>query len=322
MTFLYGGFTLIVEPNLTNLVIALILGSITNFFFATYHVVNHFGWNSLIPAFNKKQTKWILVTAFPFALAAAFVKIYSYIDSIFLSKMLGEYDVGIYAIAYKFTYAFQFLPMAFGAALYPNLSALSEKEGSQMGPLMRKAFLYMALLSAPIVCGIIGVAPELVLLTTEEFASAGIVLQMLVLVLIPIFLDFPIGTLLNATGRQTTKATIYGITMLINVIFNLLLIPKYFVMGAAYAALISFSALFIMGAFYVPKIIEGFSWWKTAKEILPIYASAVCMLLCVFWLKPILGWQLVMPIGAMIYTSLILLSGVISIQDLKQWRKI
>ena len=51
---------------------------------------------------------------------------------------------------------------------------------------------YMAILSAPIVFGLCAIAPEAILLAGDGYAGiATAVLQVLVFVLIPIFLDFP-----------------------------------------------------------------------------------------------------------------------------------
>ena len=59
--------------------------------------------------------------SWPFALAAIFVKIYSTTDALLLEFYLGESAVGMYSIAYKLTYAFQFFPMAFVAAAVSNI---------------------------------------------------------------------------------------------------------------------------------------------------------------------------------------------------------
>ena len=64
----------------------------------------------------------MIAFALPFALAGIFTKVYSYIDTVLLSSFLGSKAVGYYSIPSKITFAFQFIPMAFSAALFPAMS--------------------------------------------------------------------------------------------------------------------------------------------------------------------------------------------------------
>ena len=127
-TAILGGLVLVFAPSLPLLVVALIAGSSVNLLVSSHRVARRVGWKTLIPRWSARDAKTIMRMAFPFALAAIFVKVYSYIDSIFISKFLDTTAVGLYAIAYKFTYAFQFLPLAFVAALYPGMSAVAGKD--------------------------------------------------------------------------------------------------------------------------------------------------------------------------------------------------
>ncbi|NQV90251.1 flippase [Candidatus Uhrbacteria bacterium] len=313
VTALMGGIVLWIYPSLPLLVFALIAGSLMNVLIAGAMVARRVGWKAFIPVWSKRQTFWILKTAFPFALAAIFVKVYSYVDSIFISKLLDITAVGLYSIAYKFTYAFQFLPLAFIAALYPGMSAVVGKDESALLRVFMRSMWYMAILSAPIVFGIFAISQEAVLLAGEGYIEAGVVLQVLIFVLIPIFLDFPIGALLNASGRQTTKTTIMGLTMVINIIANAILIPSIGILGAAYAALISFIFMFSVGLFFVRSVLPSFSYQELMSTVAPIYLSGGLMLLFVLLLKPFIGWILVIPVGGIVY-----LGGLIATRSVKK----
>jgi O-antigen/teichoic acid export membrane protein len=87
-----------------------------------------------IPQFNKNYLFDLALIGWPFTLAAIFARIYSFADSIILSKLAGDTVVGWYSIAYKITFAFQFVPLALTAALYPKLSQyLDAHEGDFLG---------------------------------------------------------------------------------------------------------------------------------------------------------------------------------------------
>ncbi|HAU66095.1 MAG: Membrane protein involved in the export of O-antigen and teichoic acid [Candidatus Uhrbacteria bacterium GW2011_GWF2_39_13] len=314
-TALFGGFILWFYPSLPLLIIALVLGSFVNLIVSLMYVGKRIGWNVLIPSLNKNDLILILKTAFPFALGALFVKVYSYIDTIFISKFLDAASLGFYAIAYKFTYAFQFLPMAFVAALYPGMSALVDKDPDALEAVLHRSMWYVALISAPIVFGLYAIASEVVQLAGPEYLSATIVLQVLIFVLIPLFLDFPIGSLLNASNRQSIKTAIMGGTMLINVILNAVLIPRIGILGAAYASLFSFLFMFLAGFYFIRRVIPAFSYWRLLKTLLPIYVSGIVMLMTVLVLKPILGWLFIIPVGGIVYLSFLLFLGVFTQSD-------
>lgn len=315
-TAILGGLVLVFAPSLPLLVVALIAGSSVNLLVSSHRVARRVGWKTLIPRWSARDAKTIMRMAFPFALAAIFVKVYSYIDSIFISKFLDTTAVGLYAIAYKFTYAFQFLPLAFVAALYPGMSAVAGKDDVALNRILLRSMWYMAILSAPIVFGLYAIAPEAILLAGDGYAGATAVLQALVFVLIPIFLDFPIGALLNASGKQTTKTAIMGVTMVINIVLNAVLIPQVGILGAGWAALASFVFMFAAGLFYIPKVIPTFSFMHLLRTILPIYLVGLIMLVVVIILKPLVGWIPVVLIGGVVYLIGLLLTGSFKLSDL------
>ncbi len=317
-----GGFVLLTSQSLYGLVIALIAGSTFNLLLSGSRVIQTFGPGALLPKADKEFAHVLLKTALPFALAAIFVKVYSYVDSIIIKEVLTPTDLGLYAIAYKFTYAFQFLPLAFIAALYPALSEQIYRNREEALKTFHKAMWYMMLLVTPIVLGLYVIADEVILLAGEEYALAIPVFQMLIFVLFPIFLDFPIGSLLNAANRQTTKTTILGITMVVNIGLNLLFVPKFGIMGAAYAALISFSFLFILGVYFVPKVLPKIPIIHMGKMIGKILVSGIVMYFIVSFLKPIVGWIASVPIGALVYVGMLLITRSVHKEDIVSFKKI
>ncbi len=316
-TAIVGGLVLFFAPSLPLLIVALMAGSFINLAVAASRVAKRLGWSTLIPHWSSQDARLILTMAFPFALAAIFVKVYSYVDSIFISKILDTTAVGLYAIAYKFTYAFQFLPLAFIAALYPGMSAVAGKDEVALERVLLKSLWYMAVLSSPIVFGLYAVAPEAISLAGEGYEQATVVLQALVFVLIPIFLDFPIGALLNACGKQTTKTAIMGVTMVINIVLNAILIPQVGILGAAYAALASFVFMFAAGLFYIPSVLPSFSFGRLLRTIAPMYLVGSIMLAVVLALKPVIGWIPVVLVGGIVYLVGLVLTGSLKLTDLR-----
>lgn len=260
MTLAVGAGVLLSEPSLPGLIVALMAGSLFNVIYAAVQVARVLGKTALVPSFDGVHARALLKESWPFLLAGLFVKAYGSIDVQFLNVFLGEAAVGLYSVAYKYTYAFQFLPLAFVAALYPGMSARVGKDPEGLERLFDRALWYMLLLSVPLACGLWAISPHAVALVGSAYADAAPILAVLGFALIPSFLDFPLGSLLNASGRQRTKTAIFGVTMVINGVLNVLLIPPFGMMGAVWASLISLSALVVMGALAVKQLMPQFHW--------------------------------------------------------------
>ncbi len=231
------------------LAVALLLGSSWNVVWSLWQL-KRFDLRPLRP--QRIDFITLAKEGWPFALAGIAVKVYSYIDSSFLQRFYGSGEVGLYAVAYKLTYALQFLPLTFTAALYPALaSAFAKGEEEDIRRTFVGSLRLMAAVSFPLAAGLSALAPRLIpLLYGKDFLGAIPALQALPWVLIPIFLDFPVGSLLNATHRAHLKTTAMVATMFLNALLNAILVPRYASLGACMSALIGFWMLYLIGAYF------------------------------------------------------------------------
>lgn len=243
--------------NVQALVFALLCGSVWNLAWAWVHV-RKLDWRR--DDWSRADLLAMMHLAIPFALAGIFVKIYSYVDTLFLEAYWPKAEVGHYAVAYKLTYAFQFLPLTFVAALYPGLSAMYAKgDKVALQRALHGSLRLMMLISVPIAVGLSAFCDLIPVLFGSSYRAAVPVLHVLSWVLIPIFWDFPIGSLLNATHRARLKTASMGIAMVVNVIANAVLVPRYGAVGASYAAVISFVLLGLIGLYLARRDI-GIPW--------------------------------------------------------------
>lgn len=319
-TAIVGGFILWLQPSLMLLIFALVVGSFFNVVLSGVVLFKRFGAQSFVPKWDVIFAKALMRMALPFALAAIFVKVYSYVDTLLISKWIDTTAVGLYGLAYKFTYAFQFLPLAFTAALYPSFSASLVHDKKNLPKLFHRALWYMMLLSTPITLGIWLIAEPLVLLAGEAYQAAAPVLSLLVFVLIPIFLDFPVGSLLNASNKQATKTAIMGATMVINLVLNAILIPIIGILGAAIAALVSFIFMLLVGLFFIVKYIPDISFAPIIRDVSLIASCGFFMVVVGKLLLPFISWIAVIPLCGLVYFATLLSVHVLTIEDLKQFK--
>ncbi len=241
--------------------------------------------------------------ALPFGLAGMAVKVYSYIDSLFIKQFYGTSEVGLYAVAYKLTYALQFVPLTFTAALYPALAAAyARQEHDDIHKTFVGSLRLMACIGFPLSAGLSALAPRIIpLLYSHEYLGSIPAFQVLPWVLLPIFMDFPVGALLNATHRAHLKTAAMIGTMFINISMNAILVPRMGSVGAAWAGVISFWSLYLIGLFLTASSAGGarvfvslslraliaavFSWyaWHIALGYIPfVLAAAFGVAMAVF----------------------------------------
>ncbi len=250
--------SLLLPHNVYALIGALLCGSIWNVAWSTWQLRKlnlRLDTDVVIP------WRELMRLALPFALAGIFVKVYSYVDTLMLKEFRTTLEIGQYAVAYKVTYAFQFLPLTFVAALYPGLSsAHASKDHEALRRVFQGSLRLMMLTSVPVAVCLSVFSRWIPWIYGSSFVGSVQPLAILSWVLIPIFLDFPIGSLLNATRRAGLKTTSMGVAMVVNALANLALVPVLGPVGAAWSGLISFSLLCVLGFWFVRRDLD-WSWF-------------------------------------------------------------
>jgi O-antigen/teichoic acid export membrane protein len=316
ITMVIGVIALKMHAPLWVLVVALIAGSAWNAL-SSWWVVTHKLKIRVRPTWDRAFAISLLRIAFPFALAGLFVKVYTSADAVLLTHFHGETAAGLYSVPYKLTFAFQFVPMAFTAAFYPAMSRAFASDKQALGDLLYRALWSLMLIVAPIVAGIAVLAPDLVLFVYgKEYLPSVIAVETLILALVPIFLDFPIGSLLNASDRQMTQTKLMGLATIVSLALNLALIPEYGLVGVVIASIVSHVVLIVGGFIAIGRFLT----WPKAKFIgaaVRTTAAAGVMAGVVVLAKPYLPLPLSVLLGALAYPAAAFALGAVSLADLR-----
>ncbi len=301
------------------LILAFTIASAVNFLFAFVMMKKHYAVR-LIPSFDPEIARLLIRIAIPFALAGLFARVYSYVDSLLLERFLDVRAVGWYSVAYKITYAFQFIPLALVAALYPQLSKYYKENKERLAYIFERGLVYLALAAFPIAFGIAVLARDIILsIFTVAYEPSIMPLQILVISLIFSFIGFPIGACLNACDRQATQTKIVGAVMVVNVLLNILFIPIWGPSGAAVAALIGNILLTVIGYLYIPSI-AAISHRYIFKNIGLIALSAAVMAAVVFAVHSSVSYSISIIIGAFVYAAMVIATKVLRPSQLVELR--
>lgn len=268
------------------------------------------------PVFNKKLAKTILIISIPFGLYIVFNRVFMHLDSVLLSLLAGERYVGLYQVPFKIIFALQFLPMAFVASFYPAMSFYWANDKKQLARSFERAVIYLIIISLPISAGVIAIANKIMLVFRSDFNDAVLPLQIIIAALIFIFINFPIGSFLNACDKQKQNTVNMGIVLIASVSLNLILIPKFQAVGASITVLAANSLMTALGAYWVLKTIS-FDYKKVLLVFLKTLLAATLMASLVFFLKETVNFFIVVAIGGVVYAALLFLFGAVTVRDMK-----
>ena len=265
--------------------------------------------------FQKEFVKNIIKISWPFALFAIFQRLYLYLDSVMIGALANYHQLGVYQIAFKIIFALQFLPMAFTASLYPAMSSywLSNKE--QLVKSFERAMNYLIIISLPIIGGVIALDDKIVDLF-KAGDEAIWPLRISILALFFIFVNFPIGSLLNACDRQRKNLLFMAIITSVSVTANFLLIPRFQAIGASITVLFTNAIMFVLGILEARKII-AYSPRKNLTTLGKALWAAAVMGTIVYYGKNYLPIIAATVLGGTLYFIFLYLVGGFTKQDIK-----
>jgi len=238
-------------------------------------------------------------------------------DALIISVMLGERHLGYYAAAQTILLAFNLMPAAIRAALYPLMSRYYREAPDKLALLYDKANKYIAALVLPLAAGLTLLAgPVIDLVYGPNFAPAIAPLQITIWTIVFLFLVEPHARMLLIHNKQRQAARMMALTTALNIILNLLLIPALGINGAAIARLASSLALYLSFYAYCHFIIIPSKQPFSSGVILATFLMALVVL-------PLRGFFLAIPIaaGIAVYLGVAWLLGVMPSQDLVYWRE-
>lgn len=187
----------------------------------------------------------------PLTLMLVFNAIYFRVDMIILATIKSSTDVAIYDIAYKFFDFLVALPLFLSNALYPALLEHQKNNRITSQSIRKLAFVFF-LLAIPVVVFIWIFAPFIRLIKIE-FLPAMWPLRILSLSLPIFFVTSILQWILITKKQQKILAYIYFLSTIVNVILNLILIPRYSYLASATITGLSEAGVLIMLWFIVLK---------------------------------------------------------------------
>jgi PST family polysaccharide transporter len=183
--------------------------------------------------------------ALPLWLATLFSLLYFKGDVVILKAFAGNAEVGAYSAAYKIFEGLMIVPSVVLAATFPPLArAQGDAERQRRWEVALAALLLT--LGMAVAFGVYFTSDRAVaLIYGAGFVRAGPSLRVLALALPILFLNYGLTHFLIARDLERRNLLFAGLMLVVNVIANLLLIPRFAGPGAAGATLVTEVALTI-----------------------------------------------------------------------------
>ncbi|MFH1454828.1 MAG: flippase [bacterium] len=192
--------------------------------------------------FNKDIAKKLLLDSWPLIFTSAFVLIYSRIDQIFIKNMMGAHSVGIYDSAVRIAEVWYFIPGIIVGSLFPAIINAKKTSEALYYARLKKLSLTLLILGVIIALPVTIFAPFIMnIIYGHAFVEGTIILQIYVWACIGTFLGILTDNYLITENYKNILIFRSLIPMITNIILNIIWIPKYGIVGSAYATLISYS---------------------------------------------------------------------------------
>lgn len=240
-------------------------------------------------------------------------------DAFLISLLLTETDLGFYTAALTITLAISMLSFAVRAAIYPLMARYNREAPDKLTVLHEKATLYLIVLALPVATGVALLAEPIIrLVYGDAFLPAVPVLQVSVWAAVFILVNVPNARLLLVHNRQQAASAITGLSMGVNVVANLLLIPVLGIVGSAVARVISSGVFFFTIYGYVQRRIGPSRFWS----LLPRPVLATGIMAAAVW--PARDLPLLIPImlGIAVYLLAAYVLQVVPRQDIAYWQQL
>jgi len=192
--------------------------------------------------FDKKLAVSLLKDSWPLILSGLVVSVYMKVDQVMIKNMLNSEEVGYYAAAVKLSEAWYFIPVALTNSLFPAIVNAKKVSKEFYNNRMQKLYDILAWMAIAIAVPVSIFSSEIIsIIFGNEFQSAAPVLTIYIWAGVAVFLGVASSQYLineNFTKLSFSR-TLIG--MVLNILLNFILIPKYGIVGAAVATLISYT---------------------------------------------------------------------------------
>lgn len=190
------------------------------------------------PRVSWPQWQELIKVSWPLGLLLVLNTIYFRVDMVMLPIWRHASEVGLYALAYRLIENLLFFPAMFGGLLLPHFS---QALASERGRHLLSETLKVIVLGASAISLLLLVLPEVIIgyIGGSQFLGAAILVKILTIAFILMCFGNIFGFVLVAQGKNKTLLTLYAILVGLNITANVIFIPRFGAVAAAWITVVT-----------------------------------------------------------------------------------
>ncbi|HYH91704.1 MAG TPA: flippase [Candidatus Saccharimonadales bacterium] len=212
----------------------------------------------------------LLLASWPLILSGVFNAINLRVDQLMLGTMVGREAVGTYAAAARLSEVWYFVPTAIAASVFPAMVRAHTGDRRAFDSWMGRLYDLLVALALPIAIVVALLAGPLIeLIYGPAYAESAPILAVHVWAGPFVFMGAALSRWLIAEDRLKFSLVRHGAGATVNIVLNLILIPEFGGLGAAWATLISY-AVASVGACFLYRPLWGQGRQMVLALLLPV----------------------------------------------------
>lgn len=302
---LFLGFLLLhFLPTVKNLILSYLISSLFALLVVVVFIIKFFPSIFLFKYYDKNILKRIFYLGWSFAGLIIISTILASADIIILGFFKNPETVGNYSVGVKIIQVLFLIGSIINIVLFPVISRLCTYK-EQVSIIIKKSNSFVLMIIIPLIFGGVLIADKLIpAFFGTQYLQGILSFQILILTLFPFYLISILEHLLLAKNLQTKVFKYNCLILFLNVILNLILIPKFSLYGAALTMVISYVFKFIL-ILYLTKKNYQYSFFEF-QSIIKYFIASILMSIFIFvilFLK--ISIWITIPLAILIYFFLL-----------------
>ncbi|MFQ5606116.1 MAG: flippase [bacterium] len=269
--------------------------------------------------FDFAEQKRMVRKSLPFLLMIFLALVNYRLDAILLGILHGKEATGVYSAAYVLVLNLILFQQIAGRVLLPLLSQCPPNQKEPFQKYCRQTIKGLVVLALFVVLTVLGYSDQIIsLLYSDDFQDAAGCLRILIFAVAFMFVSHILFIALIALKkeRQVTKGWLAAVT--VNVVLNLLLIPKFSYLGACAATVAAEFTLCVFNYYHLIvvnrySLLPKLDWLKVG---MPFLAGGIFILLI-----PQMSMFYAVPLLLLVYGLFLIVGRAFSRAELSDWIK-
>lgn len=201
---------------------------------------------------NLSEQKAMILTAFPFLMLLSFATVNYKFDTILLGFIDTKEAIGIYNAAYALILNFLAVQQIAGRVLLPVFTKLVKEQKTTFEKYTKETIKLLLVLALFAILVVEGFGKEIILLIYGDgFIQSVKCFKILIFAVAFMLSSHILSTALLAIKKEKLVAKSWITTIILNIVLNTILIPKFSYIGASIATVVSEMVLFAMNYYHL-----------------------------------------------------------------------